>query len=257
MSMTPQPPRGGNVIARSMRVALGQLQPDSDGVLFDQNEANPLPLMFVTVTNTRAMKSTRETSKFWTGVVPAGTPVVAGQLLAHGTLSQIAADTAHGPATAATAAWYVVQDVGTTPAGALALMPREVQLRALPLVVTAERANPAPVMPATQGAGATRATDDYGQPYARADGQPLIQSYTLRLGVSNDLDQSDDQTGAGPVVTGLLTAYAPLGSPVHERDVLIVDGVRYGVKNKQTLDSGGRPFAWQLELTRLSGGPIS
>jgi len=255
--MTPQPPRGGNVIARSMRVALRQLQPDSTGVLFDQNEANPLPLTFVTVTNTRAMKSTRETSKFWTGVVPAGTPVIARQLLAHGTAAQIAADQASGPATAATAAWYVVQDVGTTPAGALALMPREVQLRALPLVVTAERANPVPIAPPAVGSAAARTTDDYGQPYARADGQPLIQSYTLRLGVSNDLDQSDDQTGAGPVVTGLLTAYTPLGSPIGERDIITVDGVRYSVKNKQTLDSGGRAFAWQLMLSRLSGGPIS
>lgn len=240
-----------------MRAMLGQLQPDSYGVLFDADETNPRPLAFVTVTNTRAMKSTRETSKFWTAVVPAGTPVVAGQLLAHGTAARITADQAHGPATAATAAWYVVQDTGTVPAGALALMSREIQLRALPLVVAAERANPASLPPATPGAPPVRTTDDDGYPLPRADGQSTTQAYTLRLGLSNDMEQSIDNTGVGPVQSGLQTAYTPLGSPVRERDVLTLMGVRYGVTHVQTADSGGTSYALQLQLARLSGGPIA
>ncbi len=250
---SPLPPRGGAAIDRSFRAALARLQPDTVATLLESDGSNPRPLT-ITITNTRSMKTTRESGKFATGAAPAGTVILPGQLIAHGAAAAVAADIAGGTATAA---WYIVQDVALAPAGSLAVMPREVQLRALPYVLTVERAVP------TAG-GAPRRFDNSGAPLVIApqtDAALVTTTTTIRAAFSTDNNLRQDTTGgAGPAVTGLTTLITPLGSVVAEGDVVIVPaGVvgaaggavpasRYRVTNRQTADAAGAVYAAQLLL---------
>jgi len=248
----PLPPRGGAAIDRSFRAALARLQPDTVATLMESDGSSPRPLA-ITITNTRSLKTTRESGKFATGAVAAGTAILPGQLIAHGAATAVAADIAGGTATAA---WYIVQDVALAPAGSLAVMPREVQLRALPYVLTVERAVP------TAG-GAPRRFDNSGAPLVIAPqtDATLVTTTTIRAAFSTDNNLRQDSTGgAGPAVTGLTTLITPLGSAVVEGDVVIVPAgvvgaaggaapaARYRVTNRQTADAAGAVYATQLLL---------
>jgi len=249
---SPLPPRGGAAIDRSFRAALARLQPDTVATLLESDGSNPRPLT-ITITNTRSMKTTRESGKFATGAAPAGTVILPGQLITHGAAAAVAADIAGGTATAA---WYIVQDVALAPAGSLSVMPREVQLRALPYVLTVERAVPT-------AAGAPRRFDNSGAALVIAPqtDAALVTTTTIRAAFSTDNNLRQDTTGgAGPAVTGLTTLITPLGSAVAEGDVVIVPaGVvgaaggavpasRYRVTNRQTADAAGAIYAAQLLL---------
>ena len=247
------PPRGGAAIDRSFRAALARLQPDTVATLMESDGSSPRPLT-ITITNTRSMKTTRESGKFATGAAPAGTAILPGQLIAHGPAAAVAADIAGGTATAA---WYIVQDVALAPAGSLSVMPREVQLRALPYVLTVERAVP------TAG-GAPRRFDNSGAPLVIApqtDAALVTTTTTIRAAFSTDNNLRQDTTGgAGPAVTGLTTLITPLGSAVAEGDVIIMPvtsaapaspagpAARYRVTNRQTADAAGAVYAAQLLL---------
>lgn len=144
-----------------------------------------------------------------------------------------------------------VSDVTPGPAFGFAC-PIALLLLPLPLLLTAERANSAPVMGACTTPG--RRTDAYGRPIARADGTSETVTHTIRVGLSTDLEQTTDPRGIGQMRTGILVGYTPLGSDIKETDVLLYDGERYSVTNVQLLAAEGWPFAQQIEIRKLTGG---
>ncbi len=225
--------------------------PANAATIYDADAvSNPRSAPVIT-DNTTALKSRREASLFVSLIVQVET--VIGP-------SCIVCVTARDR-------WYIVAQVSDIAADVQAtLIAQSVRL---PLLLTVERAaaaapppaqgapppSPSPLPPPASG----RTTDDYGDPIARQAGPTgvtpsLVATHTIRAGLSNNMDQSPDATGAGPVESGLYTVYTPLGSDVRERDVLTIDGVRYSVQNKQTMDASGAPYAYQLACKRLSGG---